>query len=56
MESAIKAIVGWFGDVLAVLNSCTFEAYGVEVSLLVIFGTLIVLNMVIGLFWKGAKG
>lgn len=56
MQSAFEAIFGWFGQILNFLNSHTISAFGVEVSFLVIFGTFIVLNMVVGLFWKGAQG
>lgn len=56
LQSAFEAIFGWLGDILAVLNSTMIDAFGVSVSFLVIIGAFIVLNMVIGLFWRGAKG
>lgn len=56
MQKAIESIFGFMGQVLTTLNSCTFEAFGVEVSLLVVLGSFVVVNMVVGLFWKGAQG
>lgn len=56
MQQFFEMFVDWFNQLFALLNSYTIEAFGVNVSLLVIYGAFIVLSMVISLFWKGAKG
>lgn len=56
MQGFFELFFGFFSDLFDLLNSYTLTAFGVEVSLLIIFGAFIVLSMVINIFWKGAKG
>ena len=56
MEQALNFILGLLGDLLGLLNSVSFSAFGVEVSYLVVIGSFIVVTMVVNVFWRGVKG
>lgn len=56
MQRFFEMFFGFYNDLFSLLNSYTFTAFGVEVSILMVFFIFIVLSMVITLFWKGARG
>lgn len=56
MDGFFQLFFGFFNGLFDLLGRYTISAFGVQVSLLTIFGAMIILSMIVSLFWKGAKG
>lgn len=57
LTSFFNLIINFFKQLFFTLDSkAVFTAFGVQVSLLTVIGAIVVLTMVIGIFWRGAKG
>lgn len=56
MREFIFIFIGLLNDLINMLDRCVFVYGAVVVSLLDLLVPMVVLSMLIGLFWKGAKG
>lgn len=56
MTDAISSLFGFINKLVDLLYSVTFELYGYEVSYFSIIFAFIVISMVVGIWWKGARG
>lgn len=56
MLTILDTIFGWIGDIFSLLDRHAFDVVGFPVTLLDIAIGAIAMSMVIGLFWKGARG
>lgn len=56
MVNAIEFIIDFMRDIISELDKVSFQAFGFPVTLVDIFVGFIAMSMVIGVFWKGARG
>ena len=56
MTEFFEFFAQWMNNLLALLNSVTFRIFNFNVSLLYLLLGFIFVSMMLGIFWKGAKG
>lgn len=55
MDEFIRAFLGYIGDFWNLLNSFTFQVFGINVSWGAIIFASLVIGFVVSVFWKGAQ-
>lgn len=56
MEYWFQLLLSFFNGIIGMLRNLTFDGFGVETNYFDVIFAAIVVMMVIGLFWKGARG
>ena len=56
MDNFFVLVSDFMADILSLLNSIKFRLFGFTVSYLYLVLGFILVTMLVGIFWKGAKG
>ena len=56
MVNAIESIINLMSGIVSELDKVSFQAFGFPITLVDIFVGFIAMSIIIGVFWKGARG